>query len=842
MSIEFACPHCGNSLKVKDGAAGKKGTCKACQGLLEVPRDATCTSSPAGKPAAIAEKTSVSQPTPTAAAAAAEPAPPRRSPFGRKSLVAGGITTAALVSVIAVIVFRAGQTPETDAGVTADNHAVRTSAQLLNHGSRAKSSAESPAAKVTANRPNERAPMGNSHPKRNSTPSPPTVPDELQLDPTKLAYSVGASWTYRVSSSDDKLDGTLFKIAVKELDKTTVTLNLQTDKEKSRGIRIPRSKATWLVPSETIGDGGKPALTVKGIGDDHPKSVSPKFKTTMNRLSYAYDANNVRTTYGYYIEVPPGPMLRLACSQWQVCAHLKKEQAPSRKLLAEWWISPKVPVAVVARARRTKGSEILLFELTDVPDAGKQHPGISNAERRKAIRWLQQHNRFGERSQIVDDFIANLHAHFHQDQDHILQWVLGAGLTKTGNAFILQWHAGRFSTRMASSTDAAGIARNQSNFSVRKANSAAKTPAGKNRNRKSVSTKVASPKTEKSITTRKPHPSVPLVKELRRIRLDSSAHTVRFSHSRRYVLSLAHGEDIRIWDTENGKEVGKLAGHRGGASTFIVLPGGKQALSCDSWTLYLWDIEKRAQRKIAVATPFGDDAKLPSFPVHTQAMSVGGDRVLMAWGPYAPAVWNLKLQKQERVLKSPATRHFALSPDGKTAILVNDQSEDCDVYIWDIERDKELRKLPKHKHAVWNTPAFSPDGRRALTYDTGFPGIIYIWEVPSGKEIRRFEGHEDSVGVAIFSPDGRRVLSGPGDRLDAPTFERTGNSLTIRRIRRKGKNKDQIIRLWDADSGKEICWLEGHTDAIRSLAFSADGQFVVSCSDDKTIRIWKMPK
>jgi hypothetical protein len=332
-----------------------------------------------------------------------------------------------------------------------------------------------------------------------------------------------------------------------------------------------------------------------------------------------------------------------------------------------------------------------------------------------------------------------------------------------------------------------------------------------------VSPKTARPESQKTTTKPKLRPSVPVVKEQRRIdELKGFARKVQFYGGSRHVLSLAEGDDIRIWDTENGKEVGKLAGHRAGARTFIVLPDGKQALSCDSWTLYLWDIEKRTSRKIA-----GDNATT-SFPVHTEAMSTGGDRVLMGQHHSAPAVWSLKQQKQEIELKESAT-YFTLAPDGKTALLV----KQSDVSVWDIDRNTEIRKFPKHKSWA-SSPTFSPDSRRALTYDLGIPGIIYLWDVEAGKEIRRFQGHEDQIGVAIFSPDGRRILSGSGGRLDFQGFPRKGKDLTI--------------RLWDAESGKEICWLEGHTGVIRTIAFSSDGRYVVSAADDATIRFWKLPE
>ncbi|WP_375501466.1 WD40 repeat domain-containing protein, partial [uncultured Nostoc sp.] len=44
--------------------------------------------------------------------------------------------------------------------------------------------------------------------------------------------------------------------------------------------------------------------------------------------------------------------------------------------------------------------------------------------------------------------------------------------------------------------------------------------------------------------------------------------------------------------------------------------------------------------------------------------------------------------------------------------------------------------------------------------------------------------------------------------------------------------------LWDVDTGDCLRTLSGHTRWVWSVGFSPDGQTVVSCSEDETIKIW----
>ena len=58
-------------------------------------------------------------------------------------------------------------------------------------------------------------------------------------------------------------------------------------------------------------------------------------------------------------------------------------------------------------------------------------------------------------------------------------------------------------------------------------------------------------------------------------------------------------------------------------------------------------------------------------------------------------------------------------------------------------------------------------------------------------------------------------------------------------VAQAGGNRDDFaIRIWDVASGQPLGILGGHTDWVDELAFSPDGQLLVSVSDDGTARIW----
>ena len=128
-----------------------------------------------------------------------------------------------------------------------------------------------------------------------------------------------------------------------------------------------------------------------------------------------------------------------------------------------------------------------------------------------------------------------------------------------------------------------------------------------------------------------------------------------------------------------------------------------------------------------------------------------------------------------------------------------------------------------------NAITFAPDGRwlaSGANDDT-----IKIWDTSTGHLLRTLYGHSSNVNALAISPDGKLLASGSGDmtsKREFPTFKSGGIA---------GGARDNTIRIWDVQSGRELKMLSGHELPVGGVAFSADGRTLTSVSGD-AVKVW----
>ncbi len=117
------------------------------------------------------------------------------------------------------------------------------------------------------------------------------------------------------------------------------------------------------------------------------------------------------------------------------------------------------------------------------------------------------------------------------------------------------------------------------------------------------------------------------------------------------------------------------------------------------------------------------------------------------------------------------------------------------------------------------------------TFDdrTGFNGVkllavgndgAAIWNVLTGELVTRLRGHTERVNAAALSPDGQYALTGSGLGGEG-WFTSTDNS----------------VRLWDANSGRELHRFGEYSQFIEAVAFSPDGSRILTLSRFR-VQVW----
>ncbi len=261
-------------------------------------------------------------------------------------------------------------------------------------------------------------------------------------------------------------------------------------------------------------------------------------------------------------------------------------------------------------------------------------------------------------------------------------------------------------------------------------------------------------------------------------------------------------------------------GHKHWVASVAFSPDGRYALSGGENTLKLWD----------VAT----GREIRSFTGHSRylydiALSPDGRYALSGSTDKTLKLWDVATGREIRTFKGHSDNidSVAFSPDGKYALS---GSADKTLKLWEVKTGREVRAFTGHSSYV-NSVTFSPEGKYALSGSTD--KTLKLWDVATGRELRTFRGHTDGIKSVVFSPDGRYALSGSWDDTlklwDLSPYVQSPLLVVA---------KNQTVPPQSTSSNEPIRIIEGHSGTVLSVAYSSDGKYILSGSQDKTLILW----
>jgi WD40 repeat protein len=322
---------------------------------------------------------------------------------------------------------------------------------------------------------------------------------------------------------------------------------------------------------------------------------------------------------------------------------------------------------------------------------------------------------------------------------------------------------------------------------------------------------------------------------------------VAISPDGRTVAGASADGTVRLWPSETRDELLKMTGHPGWAVRQRYLPDGKRALTSGDDGLRLWDL--RTGKTIRLFAEKHEN--------HQLDLSADGKRCVSPDG-LSVREWDVETGKELREFKGLKNTvvWVVLYLPGEKEVLA--ASGDGRILTWDRETGEQKREFER-PGGFARCGALSPDGKYLATGDARASfrrDAVRVWDLATGKVVRSFGDYPGEVCGVAWSPDGKRLLAGGADatlrlwdpgtgkelkRMRPPTWVDSVAWLPDgKRALSTGNFSDNLIHLWDVQTGKELHAFAGNQRPVISVGVSPDGRTALSTGKDGTVRLWNL--
>lgn len=368
---------------------------------------------------------------------------------------------------------------------------------------------------------------------------------------------------------------------------------------------------------------------------------------------------------------------------------------------------------------------------------------------------------------------------------------------------------------------------------------------------------------------------------------EGSINHAVFDPSSRLLATCSDDSTVRLWNPDSGELSGILGGHSGEVNHAHFSTDGSRVVTTaldktavNQRAVIIWDTRKQ-QRVLAIP--------LQRWPINTATFSQDGSRVILDFlHSVPPHIYDAHSGQLLAALKNDATIITAAA-FGREGSLLYSISDDKVCRVWDVEnrtvRSTDLKTFYREVYTgfyspdfskvlvprplggveIWDTLSrkkifsldsaghpttgqFSPDGRLVVTASLFHDGgEVFgdappkVWDAQSGHLVRELRGHRLGVSRAVFSSDGRYVVTASDDSTARVWDSQTGSMRTS--LKHPGKvtvaalgagnrylvaaTDEGVVHTWEVDSARLMHAIKFGKESIKSVAISPDGKWVL---------------